>query len=63
MKRIALSLLLVSSQVLASEKPNVLFLFADDMRYDSVAALGNRFVKTPTLDSLVQRGFVFNNAY
>ena len=63
MKHIALSLLLVSSCVLASEKPNVLFLFADDMRYDSVAALGNRFVKTPTLDSLVQRGFVFNNAY
>ncbi|MBI3874501.1 MAG: sulfatase-like hydrolase/transferase, partial [Verrucomicrobia bacterium] len=47
----------------AAAKPNVLFLFADDMRYDSVAALGNPFVKTPTLDSLVRRGFVFNNAY
>ncbi len=63
MKRIALLLLLVSSSVFASDKPNVLFLFADDMRSDSVAALGNPFVKTPTLDSLVQRGFVFNNAY
>ncbi len=47
----------------ADAKPNVLFLFADDMRSDSVAALGNPFVKTPTLDSLVRRGFVFNNAY
>jgi arylsulfatase A-like enzyme len=63
MKQIVLSLLLISSCALAAEKPNVLFLFADDMRSDSVAALGNRFVKTPTLDSLVQRGFVFNNAY
>ncbi|MFZ2640750.1 MAG: sulfatase-like hydrolase/transferase [Verrucomicrobiia bacterium] len=47
----------------AENKPNVLFLFADDMRYDSIAALGNSFVKTPNLDSLVHRGFVFNNAY
>ncbi|MBI5684809.1 MAG: sulfatase-like hydrolase/transferase [Verrucomicrobia bacterium] len=47
----------------AETKPNVLFLFADDMRADSIAALDNKFVKTPNLDSLVQRGFVFNNAY
>src|ERR1051325_2348263 len=46
-----------------ASKPNVLFLFADDMRYDSIGALGNPVAKTPTLDSLVQRGFVFNNAY
>ena len=63
MRLIPLILALVSSHVLAAEKPNVLFLFADDMRSDSVAALGNNFVKTPALDSLVQRGFVFNNAY
>ncbi|MBI5772984.1 MAG: sulfatase-like hydrolase/transferase [Verrucomicrobia bacterium] len=44
-------------------KPNVLFLFADDMRADSVAALGNPVVKTPNLDSIARRGFVFNNAY
>lgn len=44
-------------------KPNVLFLFADDMRADSVAALGNSTVKTPNLDTLVKRGFVMRNAY
>ncbi len=47
----------------AANKPNVVFLFADDMRADSVAALGNPVVKTPTLDALVQRGFVLRNAY
>src|SRR5437867_1229014 len=47
----------------AASRPNVLFLFADDMRYDSIGALGNPVVKTSTLDSLVKRGFVFNNAY
>src|SRR5688572_23752535 len=42
-----------------SRRPNVLILFADDMRADSIAALGNPTVKTPNLDELVRRGFVF----
>jgi len=46
-----------------AKRPNVLFLFADDMRADSVAALGNPVVKTPTLDALARRGFVMRNAY
>ena len=44
-------------------RPNVLFLFADDMRADSIAALGHPTVQTPHLDSLVRRGFVMRNAY
>src|SRR5436190_22998141 len=44
-------------------RPNVVFLFADDMRTDSIGALGNPVVKTPNLDRLVNRGFAFTNAY
>ncbi len=44
-------------------KPNVLFLFADDMRADTIAALGDKVAKTPNLDSLVNRGFTMKNAY
>ncbi|NJN05796.1 MAG: sulfatase-like hydrolase/transferase [Rhodobacteraceae bacterium] len=47
----------------AADKPNVLFLFADDMRADSVGALGNPVVQTPHLDSIAKRGFVLRNAY
>lgn len=47
----------------AAPKPNILFLFADDMRADSLGALGNPVVKTPNLDTLVKRGFAFRNAY
>ncbi len=47
----------------ADERPNVLFLFADDQRPDTIAALGNPAIKTPNLDGLARRGFVFNNAY
>lgn len=46
-----------------SKRPNVLFLFADDMRADSIGALGDSVVKTPNLDALVQRGFSMKNAY
>jgi arylsulfatase A-like enzyme len=47
----------------SARRPNVLFLFMDDMQADSIAALGNRAIKTPILDGLVQRGFVLSNAY
>jgi len=47
----------------AAERPNVLIFFTDDQQADTIAALGNRVIKTPNLDRLVQRGLVFNRAY
>jgi arylsulfatase A-like enzyme len=44
-------------------RPNVLFLFADDQRADTIAALGNPVIRTPNLDRLVKRGVTFNRAY
>lgn len=44
-------------------KPNVLFLFTDDQRADTISALGNRHIKTPNLDRLVYRGLAFDHAY
>lgn len=44
-------------------KPNVLLLFTDDQRADTIAALGNSVIKTPNLDRLVSKGVAFNRAY
>jgi arylsulfatase A-like enzyme len=44
-------------------RPNVLFLFADDQRADTIAALGNPIIKTPNLDRLAHAGMAFNRAY
>lgn len=44
-------------------KPNILFLFSDDQRADTIAALGNRRVRTPNLDRLVEQGTTFTRAY
>ena len=43
--------------------PNILFIFADDQRADTIAALGNAHIQTPNLDRLVRRGMSFNRAY
>lgn len=44
-------------------QPNVLFLFADDQRADTIAALGNPVIQTPYLDRLVKTGVTFDRAY
>jgi len=47
----------------AADKPNVLFIFTDDQRWDTIGALGNAEIKTPNLDRLVEEGFTFDNTY
>ena len=44
-------------------KPNVVFILADDQRFDTIAALGNPIIKTPNLDRLVRNGVSFRNHY
>ena len=46
-----------------AEKPNFLFLFADDQAFDTIQALGNTVVQTPNLDRLVQEGMTFTHAF
>jgi len=43
--------------------PNVLFLFTDDQRADTIGALGNDLIQTPNIDRLVDSGFAFRNIY
>jgi arylsulfatase A-like enzyme len=61
------TILLLSPAILlhaaARPKPNVLFLFADDQRADTIAAHGNPHIKTPNLDTLVASGFSFRGNY
>ncbi|MFC1509051.1 sulfatase-like hydrolase/transferase [Candidatus Omnitrophota bacterium] len=45
------------------KRPNILFLFTDDQRFDTIRALGNKHIMTPSLDSLVINGTTFTNAY
>jgi arylsulfatase A-like enzyme len=45
------------------EKPNILFLFADDQRADALGSAGNQHIRTPALDELSKSGLSFTNCY
>lgn len=44
-------------------KKNILFLIADDQRFDTIAALGNPDIQTPNFDFLVENGVSFEEAF
>src|ERR1700681_1025262 len=46
-----------------STRPNILFLMADQFRYDCLGANGNRLVRTPNLDRLAAQSANFANAF
>lgn len=48
---------------MGNQKPNILFFFTDDQRFDTIHALGNADVQTPTLDRLVAEGTTFTHAH
>lgn len=45
------------------QRPNIIFLLADDMRYDALGCTGNSLAATPNLDTLAAQGTNFRNAY
>ena len=61
--RLLSALLAVTFSLSAAPATNVVFIFADDQRADTIAALGNPVIKTPNIDRLVKRGVAFTRAY
>ena len=47
----------------AADRPNIIFLFADDQRADTIGAHGNPHIQTPNLDQLSKEGFSFRRNY
>jgi arylsulfatase A len=61
----AVVLLLVAGLVAAADKPNVVFILADDLGYGDVQSLnpGRGKIATPHLDQLVREGMTFTAAH
>lgn len=56
--------MLITAETLTShQKPNIMFIFADDQTYESIGAYGKLNIKTPNLDRLVKRGLSFTHTY
>jgi len=45
------------------KQKNILFLFTDQQRHDTIEALGNPIIRTPVLNRLVGKGVAFTRAY
>ena len=56
-------LILLTFSLTASEKPNIVFLLADDMNRDTWGVYGSKDCKTPNIDKLAKDGVTFNRAY
>ena len=58
-----MSLAACSGESDTAERPNVLVLFTDDQRFDTIHALGQDEIRTPNLDRLAAQGTAFTRAH
>ena len=42
----------------AASQPNIIFVLADDHRYDALSCLGHPFIKTPNIDRIADDGVI-----
>src|SRR5690606_19006634 len=47
----------------AQQKPNIIFILADDLGWADLPVYGNPFNETPNIDKLAKQGARFTNAY
>ena len=43
-------------------KPNILLIYTDQQRYDTIHSLGNPIIHTPNIDRLASEGVAFTHA-
>src|SRR5262245_21248161 len=61
---VAVTILFLSAAALAAEdKPNVVFILADDFGYADLACYGHPYARTPALDQLAREGTAFRNVH
>ncbi|MFT3902190.1 MAG: sulfatase [Niabella sp.] len=57
------SVVAINSVTLAQQKPNIVFILADDLGSSELCSYGNTFNETPNLDKLAAEGMRFTQAY
>jgi arylsulfatase A len=54
---------LITSFVFAQQKPNIIYIYADDMGYGELGSYGQQKIKTPNLDQITKEGIKFTQHY
>ncbi len=63
---LGLGLLLIScgeSKIDTEEKPNIVYILADDLGYGELGVYGQKLIETPHIDALAKQGMLFTNHY
>lgn len=60
---LCISLLCCSLKIVAQDKPNIIFINADDLGYGDLGCYGATKVKTPNIDKLADEGRMFTDAH
>jgi len=60
---IACCLLLAQGTADGAEKPNIIFILADDLGYGDLGCFGQKKIKTPNLDEMAAQGMRFTQFY
>ncbi len=55
--------LLLTAAASAAEKPNIIFILADDLGWGDLGCYGNRTIRTPNLDKMARQGTLFTQFY
>ena len=45
------------------QRPNIIVILVDDMRWDEYSAAGHNYIQTPNIDRLAREGATFKNAF
>jgi len=53
----------VQAESSPSERPDIVFILLDDLRYDALSFLGHPYVETPNIDQLRAQGASMQNAF
>ncbi|WP_370580683.1 sulfatase-like hydrolase/transferase [Mucilaginibacter sp. FT3.2] len=59
----ALMLLLPGLYAHAQKKPNIIYIYADDLGYGELGSYGQQKIKTPFLDQMAREGIRFTQHY
>ena len=60
---VAIALLSLIITPMATDRPNVLIVLCDDLRWDCLGCTGHPHLKTPHIDRIAREGVLFKNAF
>ena len=57
------SLILIAKSSVAADRPNIVLMLCDDIRWNAMSCAGHPHLKTPNIDRLAEEGIYFENMF